>query len=56
MAPDPEDGQPRWVLSLQKAELGIMEDPDRIAQLIEDHTEYEDLPRVIDLDKLGLPQ
>lgn len=53
LAPNPEDGQPHWVLGLRAAALGIMDDMDRMAQLIEDHTEFEDLPQVIDLDRLG---
>jgi hypothetical protein len=42
-------------LGLRAAALGIMEDADRVAQLLEDHTELEDLPQVVDLDRLGTP-
>lgn len=55
LAPNPEDGQPVWVLGLRAAALGIMEDADRVAQLLEDHTEFDDLPQVVDLDRLGTP-
>lgn len=53
LCPDPEDNQPVWVVGLRQAGPGVMDDMDRIAQLMQDHTDYEDLAQVIDLDRLG---
>lgn len=53
LAPHPEDNQPTWVVSLRQAGGGVMDDMERIAQLMQDHTEFEDLAQVIDLDRLG---
>lgn len=53
LAPNPEDNQPYWVVGLRQAGSGVLEDLDRIAQLMQDHTEAEDLAQVIDLDRLG---
>ena len=53
LAPDPVDNQPRWFVSLRQAGGGVLDDMERAAQLLEDHTEYEDMAQVIDLDRLG---
>lgn len=53
LAPDPEDNQPRWFVSLRQVGPGVLDDMERVAQLMLDHTEPEDLAQVIDLDRLG---
>lgn len=53
LAPDPEDNQPVWLVSLRQSGGGITDDIERIAQLMLDHTDPEDLAQVIDLDRLG---
>lgn len=55
LAPSPEDNQPVWMTSLRNAGSGVLEDIERVAQLLQDHTEPEDLAQVIDLDRLGTP-
>lgn len=55
LAPSPEDNQPVWMISLRDSGAGVLEDIERIAQLLQDHTEPEDLAQVIDLDRLGTP-
>lgn len=55
LAPNPEDNQPYWCVALRQAGGGVMDDMERIAQLMLDHTEPEDLAQVIDLDRLGTP-
>jgi hypothetical protein len=55
LCPNPETNEPHWVVGLRQAGGGVMDDMERIAQLMQDHTEYEDLPQVIDLDRLGTP-
>lgn len=53
LAPSPEDNQPVWMVSLRQAGGGVMDDSERIAQLMLDHTDAEDLAQVVDLDRLG---
>lgn len=54
LAPD-EYNQPVWVVALRQAGGGITDDEERIAQLMLDWTEPEDLAQVVDLDRLGTP-
>lgn len=53
LAPDPVDNQPVWVIGLRQAGGGVTDDQERIAQLMLDWTEPEDLAQVVDLDRLG---
>ena len=50
LAPDPEDGQPVWVLLLTEA--ATLDDVETCVQLIDDHVEPFYRPQVIDLDDL----
>ena len=50
LAPNPDDGQPEWVMLLTEA--ATLDDLETCAQLIEDHTEPFHRPQVIDLDNL----
>jgi hypothetical protein len=53
LAPNLEDGTPEWVCSLREAGGGVVADAEAAHQLIGDHCEPDDMPCVIDLDRLG---
>ena len=53
LAPDLIDGTPVWVDSLRDAGGGVVPDMEMAIQLIEDNTDFEDQPVIIDLDVLG---
>lgn len=55
LCPSLEDGQPEWVTSLKEAGGGVVRDHESIVQLLQDNTEPDDEPIVIDLDRLGTP-
>lgn len=48
-----EDGQPEWVTDLKKAGGGVVSDREMLFQIISDHCDFDDLPQVVDLDRLG---
>lgn len=50
---DPDGGEPMWVQLLQQAGGGVVDDPERVAQLLADCCDAEDFPQVIDLERLG---
>lgn len=52
MAPD-DEGDPRWVVSLTEAGGGVLDDLERCKQIIEDHCDFDDLPHIVDLDRIG---
>lgn len=53
LVPDLEDGQPVWVAGLREAGGGVVSDADTAWQLVRDHCEPEDMPCLVDLDRLG---
>lgn len=53
LAPSLEDGQPGWVASLKEAGGGVVRDLESAHQLVQDWCEPEDLPQLVDLDRLG---
>ncbi|MBT9443441.1 MAG: hypothetical protein IV087_16325 [Acidovorax sp.] len=53
LAPSLDDGQPGWVSSLKEAGGGVVFDVESAHQLVQDWCEPEDLPQLIDLDRLG---
>lgn len=53
LCPALDGGEPVWVKSLREAGGGVVTDLDSIHQLIEDNCDFDDLPVVIDLDRLG---
>jgi len=53
LCPALSDGQPCWVASLKEAGGGVVFDLETVDQLIADWCELDDLPQVIDLDRLG---
>lgn len=52
LVPD-QDGRPEWVESLRDAGAGVLRDPEQAQQCLEDWTEFEDRPVIVDLDLLG---
>ena len=53
LAPGPCDGQPTWVRSLAEASGGVVFEPERAVQLVQDWADLDDEPVIIDLDALG---
>ena len=53
LAPSLDDGQPEWVSSLKEAGGGVVFDLEAAHQLMQDWCDLEDLPQLIDLDRLG---
>lgn len=53
LAPSLDDGQPEWVASLKEAGGGVVHDIEQAHQLMHDLCDFDDLPQVIDLDRLG---
>ncbi len=47
------DGQPEWVGSLREAGGGVLDDMESCFQIIEDHADFDDMPQIVDLDRLG---
>lgn len=56
LAPSSTGGEPEWVRSLKEAGGGVVADWDAALQLLVDHTDLEDGPQVVDLDRLGTLQ
>lgn len=52
LAPSPDDWEPIWVRLLSDAKFGIVDDLERVAQLIDDYCDFGDSAHVIDLDDL----
>ena len=53
LCPSLEGDEPVWVRCLADAGGGVVDSLDAVAQLIEDCCEFDDVPRVIDIDRLG---
>jgi hypothetical protein len=53
LCPSLEDGQPVWVASLREAGGGVVADVEMAHQLVVDNCDSDDLPVLIDLDRLG---
>lgn len=53
LVPDLDDGQPVWVGHLREAGGGVVADMDTAWQIVADHCEPDDLPCLVDLDRLG---
>ena len=50
LAPDPDDGQPRWVLLLSEA--CAVDDMETVVEMIEDHLDPCHRAEVVDLDEI----
>lgn len=50
LAPDPEDGQPRWVMLLKDA--CAIPDPETAAEMIADHVDPFHHALIVDLSEL----
>jgi hypothetical protein len=53
LCPSSSDGSPEWVVSLRESGGGVVTDFDLFGQWVMDHCDHDDLPQVIDLDRLG---
>jgi hypothetical protein len=55
LAPSLTSGVPEWVVSLDHAGGGVVSDVEDAIQLLEDNTDLDDQPVIVDLDRLGTP-
>ena len=53
LCPSLSDGQPEWVTSLREAGGGVFSDVETAHELVRDHCDFDDMPILIDLDRLG---
>lgn len=53
LCPSMQDGQPEWVASLREAGGGVVTDVEQAQQLVQDNCDFDDMPVLIDLDRLG---
>lgn len=53
LCPCLDGGEPIWVTSLQKAGGGVVDDLETAIQLAQDNCDFDDLPCLVDLDRLG---
>lgn len=53
LCPSLRDGQPTWVRSLAEAGAGVVSEPERAMQLVQDWADLDDEPVIVNLDSLG---
>lgn len=53
LVPDLEDGSPGWVAGLREAGGGVVPELESAIQLMQDNCDADDMPVLIDLDRLG---
>ena len=53
LCPAADGGEPVWVTSLREAGGGVVGDVESINQLVEDNCDDDDMPTMVDLDRLG---
>lgn len=53
LCPSSSGGEPVWVQSLREAGGGVVADMEAVHQLVEDCCDADDMPQLIDLDRLG---
>lgn len=53
LCPALDGGEPVWVQSLREAGGGVVFDLDSVNQLVEDYCDGDDMPVLVDLDRLG---
>lgn len=53
LVPCQDGGEPVWTLSLREAGGGVVADLDTVNQLVEDNCDFDDMPILVDLDRLG---
>ena len=53
LCPGLHDGQPTWVRSLAEAGGGVVSEPERALQLVQDWADLDDEPVIVNLDVLG---
>lgn len=54
LIPSLDGNEPTWTASLREAGGGVVADLDSVNQLVEDHCDFDDMPTLIDLDRLGM--
>jgi hypothetical protein len=53
LIPSPDGGEPEWTNDLKRIGAGVVQDFEHAAQLVEDHTDFEHVPQIVDLDRIG---
>lgn len=53
LCPDIHGGEPVWISSLRDSGGGVVLDLESALQLAHDNCDFDDLPVLIDLDRLG---
>ncbi len=53
LCPSIDDGSTVWVRTLREAGGGVSTDPEVLSQLALDHCDFDDMPCIVDLDRLG---
>ena len=54
LIPSVDGGEPGWTQILREAGGGVVTDLDSVNQLVEDHCDFDDMPTLVDLDRLGM--
>lgn len=53
LIPSGDGGEPEWTNDLKRIGAGVVSDMEHAAQLVEDHTDWEQVPQIVDLDRIG---
>jgi hypothetical protein len=53
LIPSGDGGEPEWTNDLKRIGAGVVPDFEHAAQLVEDHTDFEHVPQIVDLDRIG---
>jgi len=53
LCPDLDGGEPVWVAGLREAGGGVCFDLEAVHQLVADHCDTDDMPVLVDIDRLG---
>ena len=53
LIPSPEGDAPEWTNDLKRIGAGVVRDMEHAVQLVEDHTDFEHVPQIVDLDRIG---
>jgi hypothetical protein len=53
LIPSMDGGEPEWTNDLKRIGAGVVPDMEHAVQLVEDHTDFEHVPQIVDLDRIG---
>lgn len=53
LVPSQDGGEPEWTHDLRRAGAGVVPDVEHAVQLVQDWTDVDDLPQIVDLERLG---